>query len=81
MSPQVDSRVKRVGKGEQAVVGSCGRKYVRKKPINVCMYVNFPGKRLKNQQHPAFPRGPPPQYYLDSILLNFAVRMGSGDPG
>ena len=35
----------------------------------------------KNQQHPAFPRGPPPQYYLDSILLNFAVRMGSGDPG
>ena len=29
-------------------------------------------------QHPAFPRGPPPQYYLDSTELNFAVRMGSG---
>eukprot|EP00967_Tisochrysis_lutea_P052236 scaffold64699_cov39-Tisochrysis_lutea.AAC.1 len=32
-------------------------------------------------QHPAFPRGPPPQYYLGSTLLNCAVRMGSGDPG
>ena len=35
----------------------------------------------KNMQHLAFPRGPPPQYYPDSILLNCAVRMGSGDPG
>ena len=33
-------------------------------------------KTFKNVQHPAFPRGPPPQYYLDSNLLNFAVRMG-----
>ena len=32
-------------------------------------------------QHPAFPRGPPPQYYLNSTPLNFAVRMGSGEPG
>eukprot|EP00964_Phaeocystis_antarctica_P135061 scaffold99409_cov66-Phaeocystis_antarctica.AAC.4 len=29
-------------------------------------------------QHRAFPRGPPPQYYPGSDLLNFAVRMGSG---
>ena len=35
----------------------------------------------QNMQHSAFPRGPPPQYYLSSTLLNFAVRMGSGDPG
>ena len=32
-------------------------------------------------QHRAFPRGPPPQYYPGSNLLNFAVRMGSGEPG
>ena len=32
-------------------------------------------------KHPAFPRGPPPQYYLNSTPLNFAVRMGSGEPG
>ena len=32
-------------------------------------------------QHPAFPRGPPPQYCLDSTPLNCAVRMGSGEPG
>ena len=32
-------------------------------------------------QHRAFPRGPPPQYYPGSTLLNFAVRMGSGEPG
>jgi hypothetical protein len=32
-------------------------------------------------QHWAFPRGPPPQYYPGSNLLNFAVRMGSGEPG
>ena len=37
-------------------------------------------EETKNLQHPAFPRGPPPQYYLDSTELNFAVRMGSGDP-
>ena len=30
-------------------------------------------------RHPAFPRGPPPQYYPGSTVLNFAVRMGSGD--
>ena len=34
----------------------------------------------QNMQHPAFMRGPPPQYYLDPRELNFAVRMGSGDP-
>ena len=50
-----------------------------------CEIVKQPGLRRrvpakKNMQHPAFPRGPPPQYYLDSIELNFAVRMGSGDP-
>eukprot|EP00962_Isochrysis_galbana_P003647 scaffold1041_cov124-Isochrysis_galbana.AAC.8 len=33
----------------------------------------------QNVQHPAFPRGPPPQYYPGSTRLNFAVRMGSGD--
>ena len=33
------------------------------------------------EQHRAFPRGPPPQYYPGSIQLNFAVRMGSGEPG
>ena len=39
-------------------------------------------KREKRKvQHPAFPRGPPPQYYPGSTLLNFAVRMGSGEPG
>eukprot|EP00964_Phaeocystis_antarctica_P002990 scaffold1588_cov78-Phaeocystis_antarctica.AAC.1 len=32
-------------------------------------------------QHRAFPRGPPPQYYPGSNLLNFAARMGSGEPG
>jgi hypothetical protein len=32
-------------------------------------------------QHWAFPRGPPPQYYPGSNLLDFAVRMGSGEPG
>jgi hypothetical protein len=32
----------------------------------------------KKMRQPAFPRGPPPQYYLVSIQLNFAVRMGSG---
>ena len=37
--------------------------------------------KKQNMQHPAFPRGPPPQYYPGSTLLNFAVRMGSGDPG
>ena len=36
--------------------------------------------KIKNMQHPAFPRGPPPQYYPGSSKLNFAVRMGSGDP-
>jgi len=30
-------------------------------------------------RHPAFPRGPPPQYYPGSTVLNFADRMGSGD--
>ena len=39
----------------------------------------FPPKR-KDVQHIAFPRGPPPQYYRYSRQLNFAVRMGSGDP-
>jgi hypothetical protein len=31
-------------------------------------------------QHRAFPRGPPPQYYPGSDLLNIAFRMGSGEP-
>jgi len=31
-------------------------------------------------RHLAFPRGPPPQYYPGSTMLNYAVRMGSGDP-
>ena len=39
-------------------------------------------KREKRKvQHPAFPRGPPPQYCPGSTPLNFAVRMGSGEPG
>ena len=39
-------------------------------------------RRTKQKaQHRAFPRGPPPQYYPGSNLLNFAVRMGSGEPG
>ena len=47
---------------------------------------NVPGKEKqkaekKKAQHRAFPRGPPPQYYPGSNLLNFAVRMGSGEPG
>ena len=33
----------------------------------------------KSMQHLASPRGPPPQYYPDSNLLNSAVRMGRGD--
>ena len=37
-------------------------------------------KVKKYVQHIAFPRGPPPQYYRYSRQLNFAVRMGSGDP-
>ena len=37
-------------------------------------------QKNNNMQHPAFPRGPPPQYYLDPREFNFAVRMGSGDP-
>jgi hypothetical protein len=41
----------------------------------------FLRKKQKNDvQHIAFPRGPPPQYYRYSRQLNFAVRMGSGDP-
>ena len=32
-------------------------------------------------QHRAFLRGPPPQYYPGSNLLNFAVWMGSDEPG
>ena len=32
-------------------------------------------------QHRAFPRGPPPQYYSGSNLLDIAVRMESGEPG
>ena len=36
--------------------------------------------RGQNMRHPAFPRGPPPQYYPGPTALNFAVRMGSGDP-
>ena len=36
--------------------------------------------KQQNVQHIAFPRGPPPQYYRYSRQLNFAVRMGSGDP-
>ena len=39
------------------------------------------GSIRKKAQHRAFPRGPPPQYYPGSNLLNFAVRMGSGEPG
>ena len=38
-------------------------------------------KDKSKAQHRAFPRGPPPQYYPGSNLLNFAVRMGSGEPG
>ena len=38
-------------------------------------------KEDEKAQHRAFPRGPPPQYYPGSNLLNFAVRMGSGEPG
>ena len=38
-------------------------------------------KEKQKAQHRAFPRGPPPQYYPGSNLLNFAVRMGSGEPG
>ena len=34
----------------------------------------------QNMRQWAFPRGPPPQYYPISTELNFAVRMGSGDP-
>ena len=37
--------------------------------------------KAKAVQHAAFPCGPPPEYYPHSIQLNFAVRMGSGDPG
>ena len=37
-------------------------------------------KREEKAQHRAFPRGPPPQYYPGSNLLNFAVRIGSGEP-
>ena len=29
-------------------------------------------------QHPGFPRGPPPQYWLGDTLLNFADRTGCG---
>eukprot|EP00962_Isochrysis_galbana_P048934 scaffold20571_cov111-Isochrysis_galbana.AAC.11 len=36
-------------------------------------------KEWQNVQHPAFPRGPQPQYYPGSTRLNCAVRMGSGD--
>ena len=39
------------------------------------------GTQKQKAQHRAFPRGPPPQYYPGSNLLNFAVRMGSGEPG
>ena len=38
-------------------------------------------EKEEKAQHRAFPRGPPPQYYPGSNLLNFAVRMGSGEPG
>ena len=38
------------------------------------------GPRAKDMVHWAFPSGPPPQYYPNSRQLNFAVRMGSGDP-
>ena len=37
-------------------------------------------KAAKDMRQWAFPRGPPPQYYPISTELNFAVRMGSGDP-
>ena len=37
-------------------------------------------RKKEDVQHIAFPRGPPPQYYRYSRQLNFAVRMGSGDP-
>ena len=37
-------------------------------------------KTKEKAQHRAFPRGPPPQYYPGSNQLNFAVRMGSGEP-
>ena len=39
----------------------------------------FTGKKM-DMQHLAFPCGPPPEYYPGSRQLNFAVRMGSGDP-
>ena len=38
-------------------------------------------KQKKKRSHRAFPRGPPPQYYPGSNLLNLAARMGSGEPG
>ena len=46
-----------------------------------CTNEKWVHRMQKNMQHLAFPRGPPPQYYPDLILLNCAVRMGSGDPG
>ena len=38
-------------------------------------------ERNKKRSTGPLPRGPPPQYYPGSNLLNFAVRMGSGEPG
>ena len=35
-------------------------------------------KRKDCLQHPVFPCGPPPEYYLDPTQLNFTVRMGCG---
>ena len=45
------------------------------------MMVKGKVRTKQNMQHPAFPRGPPPQYYLGLTLLNFGVRMGSGALG
>ena len=47
---------------------------------NQCQVYQNKTNKQQNVQHIAFPRGPPPQYYRYSRQLNFAVRMGSGDP-
>ena len=36
------------------------------------------GEAKQKVQHPAFPRGPPPQYCLDLTPLDCAAQMGSG---
>ena len=63
------------GRREGTKIRRAARKESRKRETNKM-------KREKRKvQHPAFPRGPPPQYCPGSTPLNFAVRMGSGEPG